>query len=115
MSDNFFKALASLQKEKPKEYEYRLYYDKDSGKPLFYSMEGEYEHSYLVITKEEYNLGRYDIRVINGEIKQFQLKYITKLIPKQSTGTPCHPSNIMIVDPEHPNAIKWNIKKFDLV
>ena len=41
MSDAFFQALKNLPEQKPVEFEYRLYYDPESGEPLFYTSRDE--------------------------------------------------------------------------
>ena len=113
MSDSFFEALKILENientEKNK-YEYRLYYDSKSGAPLFYSMEGEHQGDYLVIDKQTYDSGKYNLVVVDKQIKPLELKNIRKLIPSNQ-GTPCNPSNVMIVDTA--STYHWQIKLFD--
>lgn len=76
--------------------EFRLYYDED-GSVLFYSME-RLPGKYIVIDQQTYAEGRYDIAVINGHIQRSSQHVVRKLVI-DSHGTPCHPKNVMVVDP----------------
>ena len=51
------------------DFEYRLYYNKQNGDPLFYSMEDNASGDFIVVTHEQYTEGRYDIRILNGKIE----------------------------------------------
>ena len=105
---DFFTLLnnAKLQ-NKTVDRECRLYYNKETGKPIEYSME-TLEGNYITVTKEQYAQGRHDVIVRNNQIVPIkEIKYIQKLVPSQ-TGMPCTPSNILIVDKTSNS--KWCIK-----
>lgn len=93
------------------DYEYRLYYNKETGEPLFYSME-DLDGDYLTVTREQHSEGRYDILVLNGKIvRQNDAVSWTKLAPSE-TGTRCRADNVMIVD--NNSDIKWASKTYYL-
>ena len=52
---------------------FRLYYDKETGKPLFYTSE-EHEGDYLIVDKQTYAEGRYDILIRNEQIYKIEIK-----------------------------------------
>ena len=96
---------------KPVDYEYRLYYNKETGQPLFYSME-ELDGDYIKVTQEQHSQGRYDILVRKGKIvRQNDSVSWTKLAPSE-TGTKCRADNVMIVD--NNSDIKWTSKTYYL-
>lgn len=110
MTENvdFFALLneAKLQ-NKPVDRECRLYYNKETGKPIEYSMETP-EGDYIIVTKEQYAEGRHDVIIRNNKIMPItEIKYIRKLVPS-NTGMPCAPSNVLIVDKTSDS--KWCIK-----
>ena len=107
MSDAFFEALQNVKIENESiAYEYRLYYDKETGSPLFYSME-DVPGDYLQIDLETYSQSRYDIIVVDNQIKLLQKSGLKKLLPG-TEGTPCCVDNVMIVDLSSP--LKWSFK-----
>ena len=92
------------------DYEYRLYYNKDTGVPLFYTMEGQPDGDYIEITKEEYTNGRYDILIHKGGIKNLvDAVSWTKLVPSNE-GISTREDNVMIVDDN--GAAKWKLKTY---
>jgi hypothetical protein len=92
---------------KPVDFTHRLYYNKETGEPIAYSME-ELEGDYITVTKEQYHQGRYDVIVKdNGIFKLDSIQYIRKLIPDQK-GVACDPTNVLILDPTSNK--KWNVK-----
>jgi len=96
MSDAFFEALKGLEPQKTVHPEYRLYYDKNSGEPLFYSMENE-PGTYIVVDQQTYSIGNYHCVVKDGKIINLNtVGAYRKLIPSD-TGTTTHPDNIMII------------------
>ena len=110
MTENvdFFTLLneAKLQ-NKPVDRECRLYYNKETGEPIEYSMES-LEGDYIEVTKEQYAEGRHDVIIRNNKIMPItEIKYIRKLVPS-NTGMPCAPSNVLIVDKTSKS--KWCIK-----
>ena len=95
---NFWKALESVDMSQPKvEYEYRLYYDKITGEPLFYSMDKP-EGTYIVVDKDVYDESRNDFKIVDGIIKYPEPNTWHRLFVADN-GTPCHPENIMIISP----------------
>ena len=106
---NFFEALANRTPIKQVQHEYRLYYDKESGKPLFYSMEDK-EGDYVVIDKQTYAESPSNIRVINGRIEKFVFRDISKLVPKGGTIN-CHSDDITVIVSE--NGTNWSRKQYE--
>ena len=96
MSDAFFKALKTIKQQEPVEPEYRLYYDPDSGHPLFYTMERE-PGTYIRVDKKTYDASNYHCTVEKNKIVNWNTtgKY-KKLVPAQN-GTTTHPHNVMLV------------------
>ena len=101
---NFWQALEQvnqqnqLAKKDLKKIEYRLYYNEETGEPLFYSMSEE-DGCFIVIDHKTYSFSRYDIKVKNGEIIDIPANEVRKYKPSNA-GTACHATNIMIIDPE---------------
>jgi len=109
MSDAFFQALENLPEQNISQPEYRLYYDPESGAPLFYSMDNE-PGTYIVVDKKTYNQGNYHCRVEKG--KMINLSIIGnyhKLVPA-GTGVTTHIDNIMILTETGQN---WAIKNYE--
>lgn len=75
---------------------YRLYYDAQ-GAPVVYTME-DLPGDYIEIDRETYVQGPLNVRVIQGRLVYLTLRTSEKLVPG-NTGTPCHPSDVCIVDP----------------
>ena len=93
---------------KPAALEFRLYYD-DAGNPVTCACE-DLPGDYLVVDKETYAQGRYDIRIIDGEIVPLRdFVYYNKMIPSES-GTACHPNNALLIEAE--STIFWNTKTY---
>lgn len=106
---NFWKALESVDMSQPiVNHEYRLYYNKDTGKPLFFTVEKP-EGAFIVVDKERYATGTMDFKVVDGKIKYPEtVKY--KLLKQTDKGTPCHPDNVMIVDKN--STLSWSLKTY---
>jgi len=105
---NFFKAL----KNKPpapvaQKVEYRLYYNKETGRALFYSMSND-DGDYVVIDKETYVRGKMNIQVVDGKLHETVYSVVYKLVPNVQTGTPCYEYDVSIVDPG--SKIVWGNK-----
>jgi len=75
---------------------YRLYYN-NQGQPVAYTME-DLPGDYIEIDSETYQLGPLNVRVIKGKLIYLTLRTSEKLRPGD-TGTPCHASDVCIVDP----------------
>jgi len=104
-----FVGLINIAKQQNKtvDKEYRLYYNKDTGEPIEYSME-KLSGDYITVTKEQYAAGRHDVIVKDKAIVPIEdIRYIRKLIPG-SSGTACHESNVLLVDKE--STTRWKIK-----
>tara|TARA_E500000178_G_scaffold356632_1_gene436320 strand:+ start:41549 stop:41917 length:369 start_codon:yes stop_codon:yes gene_type:complete len=104
-----FVGLINIAKQQNKtvDKEYRLYYNKDTGEPIEYSME-KLSGDYITVTKEQYAAGRHDVLVKNKALVSIEdVRYIRKLIPG-SSGTACHESNVLLVDKE--STTRWKIK-----
>ena len=109
--DEFNQLFTSLVKpEKPVDINYRLYYNKETGKPLQYSTEDR-EGDYIEITKQQYAESRYDSVVINGKLTTVNnaVRW-SKLVPSNE-GVACAVDNVMIVDRD--SSTKWKIKTHD--
>ena len=109
MSDAFFEALKSISQPQPAELEYRLYYDPESGEPLFYTSTDE-PGTYIVVDKTTYNIGNYHCVVKDGKI--FNLNTVgayRKLVPSD-TGVTTHTDNVMIITETGKN---WAIKTYE--
>ncbi len=115
MTNSLLQAFENLKNKKQPlvaKVSYRLYHD-ENGVPLFYSME-DLPGLYIEIDKETYQQGRYDV-VITQDKKIKRLNNYhnmpRKLAPSDSTGTPCHNTNVMIVDPE--STTYWKLKIYE--
>ena len=99
---NFWQALDQVQPvAHPVELEYRLYYN-DLGEPLFYSMDNQ-PGNYIIVDKETYDTGRYDVRIVDGRlIHPLQYTY-QKLVPV-AQGT-----DVAIITPDQ----KWKLKRYE--
>ena len=112
MSDNFFKALAEFVLPATEPPEYRIYYDKETGKPYALSMENP-EGTYIVVTKEQFEtliLNR--ILIKNGEIKyiDFHVKNVLKLQHDPAGEFTTVTNDMMIVSTTGDN---YSIKKHE--
>jgi len=103
---NFWDSLELLEEEiEIKELEYRLYYDAN-GIVKSYSME-ELDGEYILIDKETYDLSRYDVTIIDGEIVK-PAEYIYQKIVPSKTGTMCS-SDVSIIG----NKQYWELKRYE--
>lgn len=92
------------------DYEYRLYYNKVNGKPIRYTTDTVDQGDYLVISKQQYAEGRYDILVIDEKIRTLNsFDQWTKLVPAKH-GISTRADNVMIVDDN--GDAKWKIKTY---
>lgn len=83
--------------------EYKLYYDA-AGRVITYSLHNQ-PGNYIVITREQYAEGRFDVVVIDGEIRKPN-SVILKM-QKTPEGTACNKYDINILD-DHPDSYKWS-------
>lgn len=96
--------------------EFRLYYDEETGKVLFYTCEKP-EGKYIVIDSETFACARPDIRVIDGKIsKAIQGAIITKLMPDKKEGIECLFEDISILAYKTPKIKKqkWKLNVYEL-
>ena len=104
---NFEEALEGIDFVPPIVDElYRLYYD-NNGLPLFYSTE-DLEGDYITVSKEDHNLGRYDVTVVNGCVL-YPTEYIYQKLTPQSNGTACIDSDVSIIG----NGTIWSLKRYE--
>jgi hypothetical protein len=107
---NFWQALEMVDMSQPEvETEYRLYYNPETGDPLFYTSSDE-PGTYIVVDKKAYDIGNYNVKVENKIL--INLNYIKgykKLVPADS-GKPCHPSNVMLID--YTSNTHWKLKNY---
>jgi len=105
---NFWEAVAQLEKTPTVtvELEYRLYFD-NQGSPLYYTMDKP-DGQFISITLEQYQRSNYNVKVINGKIKELT-NNIVKLVPATS-GTACHVNDISIVADDTSKKQHWKLK-----
>lgn len=109
MSDAFFEALKSLPSPSTVEKQYRLYYDPDSGEPLFYTSDDE-PGTYIVVDKKTYNIGNYHCRVVNNKIENLNKPgSYQKLVPADE-GCTVNSTNIMIISQK---GKCWKLKTYE--
>jgi hypothetical protein len=113
MDENEFIKLFNqiMSENKSVDFEYRLYYNKETEEPLFYTMEQPIG-DYVTVTQKQHSEGRYDVIVRGGTIISLNDAVSwTKLVPSDS-GTSCRADNVMIVDSN--SDTKWEIKTYYL-
>ena len=109
MSDAFFEALKNIPAQQKVELEYRLYYDPDSGDPLFYTSTDE-PGTYIVVDKKTYDISNYHCVVRDKKIVNLNIiGAYRKLIPSD-TGVTTHADNVMIVAETGQN---WSTKTYE--
>ena len=107
MDNNFLEALKLLEPQKPAVFDFRLYYNKETGEPLFYTMEN-LDGDYITITREQFAECRYDIKVKDGKIERIRFIAIGKLVPADS-GYGTLQTDVSIVGDE----IHWEMKTYE--
>ena len=109
MSDAFFQALANLHPQETVKLEYRLYYDPDSGDPLFYTSKDE-PGTYIVVDQKTYSLGNYHCRVENNKILSLNTPgSYQKLVPADQ-GVVLDENNVMIISQK---GKCWKLKTYE--
>lgn len=91
---------------------YRLYYDSATGKPLFYSME-DVPGTYIDIDQPTFAQNKSTVRVVDGKLIEYQWRTISKLIPTDDHGTPCHPWDVAIVVAENEQHQRWSKQTYE--
>jgi len=95
--------------------EFRLYYDEETGKVLFYTCEKP-EGKYIVIDSITFACARQDVRVVNGKLSTVNpSSIVSKLKPSDSTGTRCLREDISIVADEDSTDVQtWKLMTYEL-
>jgi len=104
--NDFLNAFNSISKLENK-LEYRLYYNKTTGEPMFYSMDN-LPGDFIKITCKEYAVGNYNVFVKDNEIIEINNSAPSKLVPS-TQGTSTTKENVMIIDETAKNY--WSIKQ----
>ena len=95
-----FKLVNNYVERKP--IEYRLYYDKDTCLPLFYSA-GEEEGDYIVIQHKDYEIASFQVKVIDSKlVRPVHPRFL--IFKRAKVGFKVHPENWNILvddDSEH--------------
>jgi len=102
---NFFKAIKSRRSVVKKTQQYRLYYDKKTGKPLFYSME-LLDKDFVVVDREIYSQANLNVYVKNGVLITRVFRDISKLT-QHGNETTCHVGDISIITD---NGVAWSLR-----
>lgn len=105
---NWLLGLEMVQVPAPPTLEFRLYHD-EQGQPLFYSME-DLPGRYICIDADTFAQGRYDLRVVDGQIRRAQQSRPGKIKPSLE-GVACHATNAMIVDPT--SSSYWKLQNYE--
>lgn len=106
---NFFDALKLVEKQEKPKLEFRLYYDPESSKPIFYTMDNE-EGKYILVTKEEFAEARMDVVVKDGKIEKVSGISVGKLVPSpKGFGFGTLEDDVSIVGKEK----YWLMKTYD--
>lgn len=86
---------------------WRLYHD-DQGLPLFYSQE-DLPGMYISVTPEQFVTKNFRVRVVNGQLQEYQRRSVRKIVPGQF-GMPCHPGDVsLVVNPQHLHR-RWKLE-----
>ena len=110
-TDNFWKALRSMQWIDPKPVFYRLYHDAD-GRPVIYSME-ELDMPYVEVDREQYVTADYRVKVVDGQIIKLRSPIQTKKLTPGEDGTPCHPHDVAVVVAQEKPHVNWMIRTYE--
>lgn len=108
--DSFWQAVSELEPTVSTEIEYRLYYD-TNGEPLYYTCE-DLPGNYVVVSTEVYAQGRYDCKIIAGQIRYpAQIKY-AKLVPG-TKGTACYIKDVSIISNTETDSQYWKLRTYE--
>lgn len=108
-TQNFLDVWKTLDPWEPPQVFFRLYYD-DQGRPIEYSMEDK-PGKYVDITAEQYQQQLRNVRVISGQLTVIDTNKITQKLVPSSTGTPCDPRDVCIVNSK--SNTKWSLKTYE--
>jgi len=111
-NQELFSALLQLSStaEKPREIEFRVYYDKATGEILSYSTD-DLPWDYIVVSQEVFHQNRYDRKVEDGVLKT-PVPLSGKLRPAVE-GTPCHPKDVAIINTDTQRVIFWKYHTYE--
>jgi hypothetical protein len=109
--DAFWQAVADHDWVQPEiRQEFRLYYDAQDGRVLFYSME-DLPGEHLVIDRHTFEMHRFDIKVKDGKIIRVKHPASWKLVPADDGEYACHPRDItLIVPPTSEQKQYWKVE-----
>ena len=94
--------------------EFRLYYDKETGKVISYTCDKP-EGNFIIIDSITYAQARPDVRVINGKISTVQNHcVVSKLMPSESEGQICEAEDISVISTGESNIIRWKLNTYEL-
>lgn len=95
--------------------EFRLYYDEETGKVLFYTCEKP-EGKYIVIDSVTFACARQDVRVIDGRLSTVNpSSIVSKLIPDVEDGVECLKDDISIIANEDSTDVqRWKLITYEL-
>jgi len=105
---NFFESIKSRKSVTVVKQGYMLYYNKETGEPLFYSMD-LVDGDYIVVDKEVYTQANYNVCVKDGELIKKIYKDISKLT-QHGNETTCHIDDISVISDE---GTKWSLRSYD--
>lgn len=109
-NDTLAAALAAFSFSKPKEIEYRVYYDPETGSILNYTNE-ELPGDYILVDKDVFARHRFDCSIKDGKMIPYRLP-MAKLVPGDQ-GTACDPNDItLLVSIDAPHQF-WRIKTYE--
>ena len=95
--DAFWQAVTEHDWTQPEiRQEFRLYYDPEDGRVLFYSMEDP-PGDYLVIDRHTFEMHRFDVKVKDGKIIRVKHPASWKLVPTETAEYACHGRDITII------------------
>lgn len=95
--DAFWQAVTEHDWTQPEiRQEFRLYYDPEDGRVLFYSME-DLPGDYLVIDRHTFEMHRFDVKVRDGKIIRVKHPASWKLVPAETAEYACHGRDITII------------------
>lgn len=94
--------------------EFRLYYEKDTGKVICYTCE-KLDGDYIIIDAITYAQARPDVRVLNEKISTVQNHCIvSKLMPNLFSGQDCEAEDVSIINIDKINSVKWKLNTYEL-
>lgn len=95
--------------------EFRLYYDEETGKVLFYTCEKP-EGKYIVVDTVTFACARQDVRVIDGKLSTVNpASIISKLKPHDSDGVKTFKEDISIIADEDSTDVQiWKLMTYEL-